>query len=176
MKTEKDTLKNEDSPKPEICSASCKHRKEAEQNWRLFEVSAENLRRSLEEYNTLLWGQMEWESVAHELARFVRPGWDDADKALGRYESLKSGKTRTNWVKAREVNTPGRWYWARISGTDEQEDTYPQVVFITIDDDGVSAPDWRVLFVGEDESTAKKLSRFDERGWEFMEIPLPNVL
>jgi hypothetical protein len=95
-------------------------------------------------------------------------------------ECIKRGKCgfraiRVQWVKAREVNSPGRWYWARISGIDEQEDVCPQVVFITIDDDGMSAPEWRVLFIGEDERTAKTLSYLDERGWEFMEIPLPNA-
>jgi hypothetical protein len=89
-------------------------------------------------------------------------------------ETIESSVQSVQWLKAREVNNPGRWYWARISGIDEQEDVCPQVVFITIDDDGMSAPEWRVLFIGEDERTAKTLSYFDERGWEFLEIPLPN--
>jgi hypothetical protein len=89
-------------------------------------------------------------------------------------ETIESSVQSVQWIKARDVNSPGRWYWARIAGIDEQEDVCPQVVFITIDDDGMSAPEWRVLFIGEDERTAKTLSYLDDRGWEFMEIPLPN--
>ncbi len=73
------------------CSAAlAEARKEAAQNWRFFEVAAANHQQTMENANALLWSKMEWESIAYELAGFVKPGWEDSDAALARFEAAKS--------------------------------------------------------------------------------------
>lgn len=76
------------------------------------------------------------------------------------------------WIKATDINRPGRWYWTRLGADDE---SCPQVVFIDMDNDGDAAPDFRVVCMGESSRTAKRLKQWADRGWEFMEIPLPNA-
>lgn len=77
------------------------------------------------------------------------------------------------WIKATEINRPGGWYWTRLGSDDE---SCPCVVFVTMDNDGDSAPDFRVVWNGESERTAKRLSHYADKGWEFMEIPMPETL
>ena len=76
----------------------------------------------------------------------------------------------SQWIKATDINRPGGWYWTRIGADDE---SCPCVVFVTMDNDGDSAPDFRVVWNGESERTAKRLSHYADNGWEFMEIPMP---
>ena len=56
--------------------------KEAAQNWHLFEITAAEKNRLLEEADS-------WKAVAIELASFIKPGWDDADAALERFRQLR---------------------------------------------------------------------------------------
>lgn len=74
------------------------------------------------------------------------------------------------WIKATDINRPGGWYWTRLGADDE---SCPCVVFVTMDNDGDSAPDFRVVWNGESERAAKRLSHYADNGWEFMEIPMP---
>ena len=65
----------------EICTLAT----EAAQHWRFFEVAAAG--REVESQRA-----DDWREVALELARHVRPGWEDADTALAAFRA-QSGKT-----------------------------------------------------------------------------------
>lgn len=83
---------------------------------------------------------------------------------------IETEKRNSQWIKATDINRPGGWYWTRLGSDDE---SCPCVVFVTMDNDGDSAPDFRVVWNGESEHTAKRLSHYADNGWEFMQIPMP---
>jgi hypothetical protein len=137
--------------------------KTAEQNWHFFEVCAE-------EKNRLLCEADEWKGIANELANHVKGDYPDEVETLQRLWQVRAGNRR-GWIKAMDINRPGGWYWIRCGIEDE---TCPCAVFIYMDQDGDSAPDFRVIWNGEDEKTARSLKHYADRDWLFMEIPLPN--
>lgn len=89
-----------------------------------------------------------------------------------RVQSVQCPRAMSGWINATDITRPGGWYWTRLG---EDDGSCPQVVFIAMDNDGDSAPDFRVLCMGESSRTAKRLKQWHDQGWEFMEIPLPNV-
>jgi hypothetical protein len=136
----------------------------AKQNWHFFEVCAD-------EKNQLLCEADEWKGIANELADHVKGDCPDEVETLQRLWQVRAGNTRS-WINAMDINRPGGWYWIRCGIDDE---TCPSAVFIYMDEDGDSAPDFRVIWNGENEKTAKRLKHYVDRDWLFMEIPRPGV-
>ena len=106
--------------------------------------------------------------IKHELGKVAMDVRKDMVSALA--DIIRSAGGQSPWIKATDINRPGGWYWTRLGSDDE---SCPQVVFIAIENDGDSAPDFRVECVGEDGGTAKRLKQWAEGGWEFMEILNP---
>jgi len=61
------------------------------------------------------------------------------------------------------------WYWLRLG----KDDFIPQVVYISLHQNGDSAPDFRVLHVGESARSASKLQKYTEQEWEFLPLQEP---
>ena len=78
---------------------------------------------------------------------------------------------RGKWMDATEITRPGEWYWTRLGF----DDPCPQIVFIALENDGDSAPDFIVECIGEDSRTSKTLKNWKDRGFEFLPVIPPNV-
>ena len=75
------------------------------------------------------------------------------------------------WIKATDINKPGEYYWVALDG---EEDPCPQIVFVTIVDDGDAAPDFEVIGMGELPRIPIRLKAYVENGWTFLHIPNPS--